>query len=47
MTVLNIKGVNKSYKLDHKHVLSNLNFTLEKGEICAIIVKVVQEKVLY
>ena len=37
MTVLNIKGVNKSYKLDRKHVLSNLNFTLEKGEICAII----------
>ena len=37
MTVLNIKGVNKSYKLDHKHVFSNLNFTLEKGEICAII----------
>ncbi len=37
MTALNIKGVNKSYKLDNKHVLSNLNFTLEKGEICAII----------
>ena len=37
MTVLNIEGVTKSYKLDQKHVLSNFNFTLEKGEICAII----------
>ena len=37
MTILNIEGVNKSYRLDQKHVLSNLNFTLEKGEICAII----------
>ncbi|MDB4291070.1 ABC transporter ATP-binding protein [Cyclobacteriaceae bacterium] len=37
MTVLNIQGVTKSYTSDRKCVLSNLDFTLEKGEICAFI----------
>ena len=37
MTVLNIQRVTKSYKLYQKHVLSNLDFTLQEGEICAFI----------
>ena len=37
MTVLNIQGVTKSYTSDRKCVLSNLDFILEKGEICAFI----------
>ena len=37
MIVLNIQGVTKSYTSDRKCVLSNLNFTLEKGDICAFI----------
>jgi|TARA_B110000093_G_scaffold120216_1_gene128795 iron(III) transport system ATP-binding protein len=37
MTVLNIHGVSKSYTSDRNRVLSNLDFTLEKGEICAFI----------
>ena len=37
MTVLNIQGVTKSYTSDRKCVLSNLDFTLEKGDICAFI----------
>ena len=37
MIVLNIQGVTKSYTSDRKCVLSNLDFTLEKGDICAFI----------